>query len=109
MLTNRLSLRHATAACLVNRGIDSVEEAEPFLGPKLSALAPPTDLSELDRAADRVATAVFGQERIGVFGDYMWTVSRAPLLSPFFSGIFVLKPKPKLRIASPDTVSVSMR
>ena len=69
-LAASLSLRRATAACLVNRGISSHEDAEPFLLPRLSALAPPTDLPELERAAERVASAVFAQERIGVFGDY---------------------------------------
>ena len=69
-LAKSLSIRPATAACLVNRGIESAEHAEPFLIPKLAALMPPNDIPELDKAANRLAEAVFSHERVGVFGDY---------------------------------------
>jgi single-stranded-DNA-specific exonuclease len=69
-LAEGLSLRRATAACLVNRGITSLEAARPFLEPRLDSLTPPIDIPEMNRAAERVAAAVYAQERVGVFGDY---------------------------------------
>ena len=55
---------------LAGRGVGPAEAAA-FLSPRLKDWLPdPSHLHDLDRAAERVALAVTGGERIGVIGDY---------------------------------------
>ncbi|MEL6318339.1 MAG: single-stranded-DNA-specific exonuclease RecJ, partial [Pseudomonadota bacterium] len=55
---------------LAARGV-ALPEARAYLEPKLRDLLPdPFSLKDMDRAADRLALAVRGGERIAVFGDY---------------------------------------
>ena len=58
------------ARILAGRGI-SAEEALAHLDPKLRALMPdPSVLTDMDRAVERLASAVRNRERVAVFGDY---------------------------------------
>lgn len=58
------------AHLLADKGI-SAEDAEGYLAPKLRDLMPdPSELADMDRAADRLASAVRGRQRIAIFGDY---------------------------------------
>ena len=55
---------------LAGRGIRPAEAAA-FLNPRLKDWLPdPSHLHDLDRAAERLAAAVTGGERVGVIGDY---------------------------------------
>lgn len=55
---------------LAIRGI-GLEEATHYLTPTLRALLPdPSTLTDMDRAAERLARAVEQSETIGIFGDY---------------------------------------
>src|SRR5919107_1778392 len=56
------------ARVLANRGVAPGEAAD-FLSPSLAAIGMP-DEEQWDVAAERVAKAIEGGERIGVFGDY---------------------------------------
>src|ERR687889_2091814 len=56
------------ARVLANRGVAPGEAAD-FLSPSLSAIGMP-DEDQWNVAAERVAKAIEGGERIGVFGDY---------------------------------------
>ncbi|MBN2716886.1 MAG: single-stranded-DNA-specific exonuclease RecJ [Deltaproteobacteria bacterium] len=69
-LAESLSISDVAAACLVNRGILDEEAAEGYLRPKLRDLKKPDTMADLARGARRVADAVIGRERIGIFGDY---------------------------------------
>lgn len=66
----RHGLPEALARILTARGV-SIEEAEAFLNPSLKTHLPdPAHLLDMDKAAERVAKAVTGGERIAIFGDY---------------------------------------
>lgn len=69
-LAAALSLPAPVCALLVQRGFGDPEGARGFLRPLLSALHPPSGLTDLDRAVDRVWTAIRGGETILVHGDY---------------------------------------
>jgi single-stranded-DNA-specific exonuclease len=68
-LAAALGVTPVTGRCLAARGLEEAE-ARAFLAPRLAGLRPPRGLADLDRAVARVAKAVRGGERIGVFGDY---------------------------------------
>lgn len=69
-LAEGLGIRHITARCLAGRGIEDADSARSYLTPRLAALRPPVGLAGLPVAVDRLAQAVTGGQRIGVFGDY---------------------------------------
>ena len=58
------------AALLLSRGIDSGEKAQRFLHPRLVHLLDPGVLPEIDKAAERINSAIAQNESICVFGDY---------------------------------------
>ncbi len=69
-IAQRLGLPEVVGRLLAARGVD-METAAHFLDPTLRALLPdPSVLSDMDRAADRLARAVQKSETVGVFGDY---------------------------------------
>ena len=69
-LCQRHGLPELVGRILAARGI-SVDQAAAYLDPTLRSLMPdPSALKDMDRAADRIARAVAGGERIAVFGDY---------------------------------------
>lgn len=55
---------------LINRGIDTYEKAECFFRPKLSMLHSPWLMKDMDKAVERITTAIKSEEKIMVFGDY---------------------------------------
>jgi len=83
-LAGALRVRPATARCLVGRGVIDPGDARGFIDPRLAALRPPNGLAGMSRAVGRIADAVIGGERIGVFGDYdVDGVTTAALLTAF--------------------------
>ncbi len=69
-IAQRLGLPEVVGRLLAARGVD-LDGAAHFLDPTLRALLPdPSVLSDMDRAADRLAHAVTTSEIVGVFGDY---------------------------------------
>lgn len=65
-----LGLKAPLARVLAARGIDTPEEAERFLSPRLSHLPDPGRLAGIDEATARIARALERGETIGIFGDY---------------------------------------
>ena len=58
------------AELLASRGID-VNEKENFFNPKLKNLLPKPDiLKNVDKASDRILTAIQNKEKICIYGDY---------------------------------------
>jgi single-stranded-DNA-specific exonuclease len=55
---------------LAQRGIQSVEDARPFLDPAAYDPAPPEDLPDLENGAQRIRSAIEHGERILVWGDF---------------------------------------
>jgi single-stranded-DNA-specific exonuclease len=69
-LAQRLDVPEIVGRILAARGI-SLDEAADFLNPTLRALLPdPAVLADMERAADRLASAIGAGETVGIFGDY---------------------------------------
>ena len=58
------------AKLLAERNIESVEDAEDFLSPKLAHLQDPFDISNMDRAVGRIKDAIKQKEEVLLIGDY---------------------------------------
>lgn len=69
-LTQDLACTPAFAKILVNRKIESAEQAVTFLHPSLKDLRPPFALKDMDAAVHRIGQAIAGGEKILIFGDY---------------------------------------
>ena len=84
-LAQRFSLPEIVGRLLAARGIEA-DAVEGFLAPTLRALLPdPSDLTDMDKGAERLARAVMSGERIAVFGDYdVDGATSSALLSRFF-------------------------
>ncbi|MFT3793673.1 single-stranded-DNA-specific exonuclease RecJ [Flavobacterium sp.] len=59
-----------TAALLVQRGIETYEQARLFFRPSLDDLHDPYLMKDMDKAVARIETAIANEENILVFGDY---------------------------------------
>lgn len=69
-LATSLGTRGLTARILTARGYATPEQATRFLCPRLADLRPPDGMADLDRAIDRIVSAVRKAEKVAVFGDY---------------------------------------
>lgn len=89
-LSQRLGVPDIVGRVLAGRGV-GIDEGEGFLNPTLkSALPDPSRLRDMDKAADRLADAVSGGERVAVFGDYdVDGATSAALLRRYFAAIGV--------------------
>jgi len=69
-VSQRYTLLPIIAQLLVNRDV-GLEEVPSFLEPTLRQLmSDPSHLKDLDKAVERIITALKAQEKIAVFGDY---------------------------------------
>ncbi len=68
-LENELQLSPLVATLLINRGIESVDEARSFLYPD-DCFYDPFLLNDMDRCVERVKQAIKNHEKIVVYGDY---------------------------------------
>ncbi|WP_418264250.1 single-stranded-DNA-specific exonuclease RecJ [Flavobacterium faecale] len=69
-LVQTLNVEEIVATLLVQRGIETFEEAKAFFRPSLSHLHDPYLMKDMDKAVSRIEQAIANQERILVFGDY---------------------------------------
>ncbi|MDR0509727.1 MAG: single-stranded-DNA-specific exonuclease RecJ [Rikenellaceae bacterium] len=69
-LSTGLGIAPQLANLLVQRGIESIQQAQKFFDPKLSDLHDPFLMKDMDRAVERVAAAVAIGEKMMVYGDY---------------------------------------
>lgn len=86
VLEKELDILPVTAQLLINRGLVSADRAFSFFRPELTSLHDPFLLKDMDRAVERIASAMRNHEKIAVYGDYDvdGTTSTA-LLHRFFS------------------------
>ena len=63
-------LHPLAARVLASRGLPTDLDLDAFLRPSLGRLDPPRRLADMDPAAQRLAAAVIGRERIGIQTDY---------------------------------------
>ena len=69
-LSKELNISKAICALLVSREIDTFEKAKTFFRPQLSMLHDPFLMKDMDKAVQRISTAISGNESIRVYGDY---------------------------------------
>ena len=55
---------------LINRGVYNTDDLNLFLSPKISLLANPYDIPDMEKAAQRVILAKEKGEKVAVYGDY---------------------------------------
>ena len=69
-LRNSLKISLALCKILVQRGIDTYDKAKQYFRPELSQLHDPWLMKDMDKAVERILSAVEKNEKILVFGDY---------------------------------------
>ncbi len=69
-LAAALNVADFVATLLVQRGIETFEEARKFFRPTLSDLHNPYLMKDMDKAVERIELAIKNGENILVFGDY---------------------------------------
>lgn len=69
-LTEKLNIDESIVRILVNRGIDNLKDIEEFLNPSLDNLYDPFLLNDMNKAVERINTAVKNKEKIYIYGDY---------------------------------------
>jgi single-stranded-DNA-specific exonuclease len=69
-LAQALNVEDFVATLLIQRGIETFEEAKNFFRPSLEHLHDPFLMKDMDKAVARIESAIENQENILVFGDY---------------------------------------
>jgi single-stranded-DNA-specific exonuclease len=69
-LTKALQVDDVVATLLLQRGIETFEDAKTFFRPSLSDLHDPFLMKDMDKAVARIEEALSNDENILVFGDY---------------------------------------
>lgn len=69
-LQGSLKIHPALCSILVQRGINSFEKARSYFRPSTEALHDPFLMKDMDKAVERIETAINAREKILVFGDY---------------------------------------
>ncbi len=69
-LQNSLNVDELTATLLVQRGIETFDQARLFFRPSLEDLHDPYLMKDMDKAVNRIEKAIENNERILIFGDY---------------------------------------
>lgn len=69
-LTEQLNISEILARLLINRDIDTVDEAEIFLNPDKTKLYSPYKLSGIYEAILRIELSIKNKEKICIYGDY---------------------------------------
>ncbi|MBW1658145.1 single-stranded-DNA-specific exonuclease RecJ [Flavobacterium quisquiliarum] len=69
-LAQALNVEDFVATLLIQRGIETFEDAKNFFRPSLEHLHDPYLMKDMDKAVARIEKAIENQENILVFGDY---------------------------------------
>jgi single-stranded-DNA-specific exonuclease len=69
-LAQALNVEEFVASLLIQRNVETFEQAKQFFRPNLLDLHNPYLMKDMDKAVDRVEKAITNQENILVFGDY---------------------------------------
>src|SRR5437773_6275609 len=69
-LQQSLKIHPAICKILVQRNIESFEQAKSFYRPAVTDLHDPWLMKDMDKAVERIIVAVEKREKILVFGDY---------------------------------------
>jgi single-stranded-DNA-specific exonuclease len=69
-LATEMAVPSAVANLMAQRGITTTGQAEEFFNPTLGSLHDPFLMKDMNRAVDRISTAISRNEKILVYGDY---------------------------------------
>ena len=69
-LANSLEIDNKLANLLVQRGIYTPDDARSFFTPDLSDLHDPFLMKDMNKAVDRISSAIDRNEKILIYGDY---------------------------------------
>ena len=69
-LADELNISYISATMLVRRGLTDAQKARDFVSPKLENLYNPFLMKDMDKAVDRINSAINNKERILIYGDY---------------------------------------
>ena len=69
-LADSLGVSQSIAHLLVIRGVTTFDEAKQFFRPDFSQLHNPFLMKDMQKAVDRIKTAIEKNEKILVYGDY---------------------------------------
>lgn len=69
-LASQLQVDEVIATLLVQRGINTYEQARQFFRPSLADLHDPYLMKDMDKAVQRIEQAIANNENILIFGDY---------------------------------------
>lgn len=69
-LQSALKIHPALCSILVQRGIETFEQAKSFFRPSLTELHDPFLMKDMDKAVNRIVSAISNNEKILVYGDY---------------------------------------
>lgn len=69
-LATEMAVPATIANLMVQRGITKKKQAEEFFNPSLKSLHDPFLMKDMNRAVDRISTAIARNEKILVYGDY---------------------------------------
>ena len=70
LLATELQVENLVAALLIQRGIETFDDAKQFFRPSLTDLHNPYLMKDMDKAVSRIEYAIKNNENILVFGDY---------------------------------------
>lgn len=88
-LAQALNVDDTIATLLVQRGIETFEQAKAFFRPSLSDLHDPYLMQDMDKAVQRIETAIANNENILVFGDYdVDGTTAVSLMSSYLKSIY---------------------
>lgn len=69
-LADALGVNASLATLLLQRGVETFDQAKTFFRPSLDQLCDPFAMKDMDKAAGRLARAMEQKERVLVYGDY---------------------------------------
>jgi len=69
-LAGELNIHPILAQLLVQRGVNTFDEAKHFFRPSLNDLHDPFLMKDMDKAVERISNAILNKEKILVYGDY---------------------------------------
>ncbi|MDO9552718.1 single-stranded-DNA-specific exonuclease RecJ [Rhodonellum sp.] len=69
-LSSEINVNPTLANILVNRGVDTFQKAKDFFRPDLDKLHDPFLMKDMDKAVNRLKSAIENEEKIMVYGDY---------------------------------------
>lgn len=69
-LAKELAIHPKLALLLVQRGVNTFDEAKHFFRPSLTDLHSPFEMQDMDKAVNRIEEAIQKKQKIMVYGDY---------------------------------------